>query len=62
MTVKTYKVTSPVSIVTRRFSRTFERGETEVTETEVEMVIAHIRACLEENVPAPTEAGHPEEH
>ena len=59
--MKTYKVIAPASIITRRFSRSFERTETEVTEAEIEMVFAHIRACLEENVPATPAAIVPEE-
>ena len=44
-----FKATVPVSVMSRRFRRSFEKDE-RVTEAELEMVVDNFRKCFE---PAP---------
>lgn len=44
-----FKATTPVSVMSRRLRRSFEKDE-RVTEAEIEMVVDHFRKCFE---PAP---------
>lgn len=53
--MRMFKVTTPVSVMSRRFMRSFERSET-VSEAELELVIAQIRTCFEENASGTAEA------
>lgn len=53
--MKTYKVTIPVSVISRRFSRSFEKTEASVTEAELAYAMEHFRSCFEEVAPKTAE-------
>lgn len=48
--MKIFKVTTPVSVMSRRFMRSFDRDEI-VTETERDLLLAQFLACFEERKP-----------
>jgi len=55
--MRTFNVTAPVSVVSRRVRRSFEKDE-KVTEIELEMIVEHFRKCFEpepEPEPEPVE-------
>lgn len=55
--MRIFKVTAPVSMVSRRVRRSFEKDE-KVAEIEIEMLVEHFRKCFEPE-PDPVPAGDP---